>query len=86
MDEDVLVFSIFVAVSVVVILFALIAGKFEKIANMKGHNGYFWWCFLLGAAGWAMVIALPDRGASLSCDPLSADQPIQRLNDDLPEL
>lgn len=40
---------------------AVTASKFETIANMKGHYGYFWWCFLLGAIGWAMVIALPDR-------------------------
>lgn len=40
---------------------AVTASKFEAIANMKGHYGYFWWCFLLGAIGWAMVIALPDR-------------------------
>ena len=37
------------------------AQKFESIANMKGHEGYFWWCFWLGFVGWAMVIALPDR-------------------------
>ena len=29
------------------------AQKFESIANMKGHEGYFWWCFWLGAIGWA---------------------------------
>ena len=41
---------------------AAVAGKFEKIAHMKGHKGYFWWCFFLGAIGWRMVTALPDRG------------------------
>ena len=30
---------------------AAVAGKFEKIARMKGHKGYFWWCFFLGAIG-----------------------------------
>ena len=73
-------------VAVAVILFALIALEFEKIANLKGYKGYFWWCFLLGAAGWAMVIALPDRGASLSRDSLSAEQSAQKSDDDLPEL
>ena len=38
-----------------------VSEKFESIAEMKGHNGYFWWCFWLGPVGWAMVIALPDR-------------------------
>ncbi len=54
---------------------ALAASQFNKIAEMKGHSGYFWWCFWLGVAGWAMVIALPDRG---SVQPTAAD--------DLPEL
>ncbi len=54
---------------------AVAAAQFNKIAEMKGHSGYFWWCFWLGAAGWAMVIALPDRG---SIQPAAVD--------DLPEL
>ncbi len=54
---------------------ALASSQFNKIAEMKGHSGYFWWCFWLGAAGWAMVIALPDRS---SVQPSPAD--------DLPEL
>ncbi len=45
----------------VIAFFVLIARKFASIAEMKGHQGYFWWCLLLGAVGWAMVIALPDR-------------------------
>ena len=44
-----------------IVVHALAASKFEKIANMKGHQGYFWWCFCLGMVGWAMIIALPDR-------------------------
>lgn len=46
---------------VVIVVVALVAYKFESIAEMKGHEGYFWWCFWLGPVGWAMVIALPDR-------------------------
>lgn len=46
---------------VILVISGIAALKFESIANMKGHSGYFWWCFLLGAIGWAMVIALPDR-------------------------
>lgn len=47
--------------ALVIAFFVLIARKFASIAEMKGHQGYFWWCLLLGVVGWAMVIALPDR-------------------------
>ncbi len=46
---------------IAVILDVIVALKFDRIAGMKGHTGYFLWCFLFGPAGWAMVIALPDR-------------------------
>ncbi len=50
---------------VIVVTFLIIDAKvsavFEAIAEEKGHDGYFWWCFVFGPAGWAMVIALPDR-------------------------
>jgi hypothetical protein len=39
----------------------LAAMEFEAIANMKGHHGYWGWCFWLGFIGYFMVIALPDR-------------------------
>ena len=56
---------------------AFVAIKFESIANMKGHTSadmighteYFWWCFWLGAIGWAMVIALPDRNQQVPIRP-----------------
>ena len=40
-----------------------IALKFGLIAKEKGFGfgEYFWLCFGFGPAGWAMVIALPDR-------------------------
>ncbi len=79
-------FSLIIVLIFIVVVLAYSASEFERIANMKGHKGYFWWCFLLGAVGWAMVIALPDRGASLSCDPWSAGQLAQKSDDDLPEL
>lgn len=44
-------------------LLAVAANKFEEIAEMKGHSGYWGWCFWLGPVGWCMVIALPDRDA-----------------------
>ncbi len=52
-------------ITIVLIVYLLICGaaasKFGSIAEMKGHEGYFGWCFWLGPIGWAMVIALPDR-------------------------
>ena len=58
------VLVVFIAIGYLV-LEAAIAKKFELIAGEKGYDGYFWWCFWLGAAGWAMVIALPDRKMKL---------------------
>lgn len=47
---------------IIVIFIAFIAAKkFNEIAEMKGHTGYFAWCFFLGIIGYLMVIALPDR-------------------------
>lgn len=53
------------------------AKQFEEVAQKKGHNQkkYFWICFLLGAIGYLLVIALPDRGNTQ-----------QAINDELPEL
>ena len=44
----------------------VVAGEFQSIANDKGYYGgrYFWYSFLFGIAGWAVVIALPDKKAS----------------------
>ena len=35
-----------------------------EAAQKKGHiqKKYFWLCFLLGAVGYLLVVALPDRG------------------------
>ena len=57
-----------------------IAKEFQRIAEMKGHGGkrYFWWSFFTSAAGWAMVIALPDR--------LGTAEAAALPNDELPEL
>ncbi len=57
---------IFLAVAVDLVISGFIATKFDDIAKLKGHDGYFLWCFLLGPVGWAMVIALPDRNAPTS--------------------
>ena len=41
-----------------------IAKQFEEVAQKKAHTQkkYFWLCFLLGAVGYLLVVALPDRG------------------------
>lgn len=46
------------------VLAGIIAGLFSEVAREKGYSSseYFWACFLLGLAGWLLVIALPDRG------------------------
>ena len=50
-----------VIVVAVLVINAKVSAEFETIAEEKGHDGYFWWCFAFGPIGWAMVIALPDR-------------------------
>lgn len=53
-------------IAVVLVLNWFAAKQFQEIVYMKGHYNtkYFWWCFGLGAIGWAMVIALPDRAST----------------------
>lgn len=68
-----------IIISIVGLLIALfidylIAKEFCKVAEMKGfgnskdllHSKYFWLTFLLGAVGYLLVIALPDRRAAQS--------------------
>lgn len=55
-----------------------LANQFYEVAIEKGYDDrkYYWFCFLLGLAGWILVCALPDRGnVSISAD-----------SDDLPDL
>ena len=61
MDEEVWGMLLVILWVIYLIVVVKVSEKFESIAEMKGHNGYFWWCFWLGPVGWAMVIALPDR-------------------------
>lgn len=54
-----------IAIIAIAVLIAQImaALEFNSIANCKGYlgNKYGWWCFWFPAAGYLMVIALPDR-------------------------
>ena len=74
-----------VIIAIVYLIFnAIIAIKFESIAEEKGYSGYFLWCLLFGAAGRAMVIALPNRKMMSQADSVT-EQP-QSHDDKLPEL
>lgn len=48
-------------VAVVLLIDFAAATEMYEIAKLKGHyeKKYFWWCFLVPAAGYPMVIALP---------------------------
>ena len=91
-DEGWLYFLIFVGVVVFLAIDIAISRKFESIAESKGQYGYFWWCFLLGTVGWAMVIALPDRGAETPDYFKEFEQKIEQqkkdkmTDDELPDL
>ena len=64
--DGVVLFVSFVLLIISLWVDYLIAKKFMEIAEMKGHDGgsYFWWTFLAGPVGMAMVIALPYIGKS----------------------
>jgi uncharacterized membrane protein YkvI len=59
MDDELLI--ILIVIGIFFLFDYFISKKFEIIANMKGHKGYFWWCFWFGFIGYFMVVALPDR-------------------------
>lgn len=69
-------FLIFLGSVLTIILAFAIAKEFERIAEMKGYEEkrYFWWSFLLTVAGWAMVIALPDRSGAVQDKPVTEDE------------
>lgn len=75
-----------IALVCLVVFFVLLfsAMEFGNIAKMKGHEFdiYFWWCFLMGPVGWAMVIALPDRKDDVSFVKNNVSETV----DDFPEL
>ncbi len=45
-----------------------VAKEMYSFAVDKGYKDekYFWWCFWLGVIGYAMIIAMPDRGGAKS--------------------
>ncbi len=60
----VIVLGSLAAVGLIIWINYLIANAFYGIACEKGHDErkYFHFCFWLGAVGYIMVAALPDRG------------------------
>ena len=56
-------FAIILGAIAVLVVWYFIGKEFARIAAMKGHteSRYFWWSFLVGPVGMAMVIALPNN-------------------------
>ena len=71
----------------VIVIYALVAVEFYRIAVMKGHDEkkYFWLSFLLSFIGWMLVIALPDQNAPRIVVHDTV-QPNNNTSDELPEL
>ena len=61
----------------ILVLDYFIAKWFFEVAEAKGHldKKYLWICFWLGAVGYLLVVALPDRGNTQ-----------QAASDELPDL
>lgn len=57
--------------AVLLAAYIMAAVEFNSIANQKGYPGsrYGWWCFWFPAAGYLMVIALPDRSQKAQAAP-----------------
>ena len=66
-----LVFLYLLIAAAFIVLDYFIAKWFFEAAEEKGYHNkkYFWICFLLGAAGWILVCALPDRRLSSQASP-----------------
>lgn len=71
--------AVLLLVAVVALCLALyLADQFYEVAKEKGFTDrkYFWICFWLGAIGYLLVIALPDRGTRTT----------PAISDELPDL
>ena len=56
--------AVYIIVCIIILFInAFAATKMQEIAEQKGSKERYWaWCFWVPMAGYAMVIALPDRG------------------------
>ena len=63
--DEIFLFIVLPIVGLLIVLSIdyLIAREFYRVAEMKGYTQkkYLWLPFLLGAVGYMLVIALPDR-------------------------
>ena len=69
--------AVLLLVAVVALCLAwYLANRFYEVAQEKGFTDrkYLWICFWLGAIGYLLVIALPDRGKSVLVNPVVADE------------
>lgn len=55
-----LIVLILVCLCIFIFLNYIIASHFSEIAELKGHDSKFWFCFFFGIVGWIYVISLPD--------------------------
>ncbi len=62
-------FIYIICILVWLVIHISVSDKLQWIAGQKGYGGFFWWCFWTGPAGWAMVIALPDRRKEVENSP-----------------
>ena len=76
MEALIILLSLLMAILVLWVDY-LIAKEFYKAAQYKGYSEkkYLWICFWLGVVGYLLVVALPDRGASINV-----------VSDELPDL
>lgn len=77
---DAMFLNIFVLLPLILVVLVInyfVAREFYKAASAKGWNQikYFWLPFLLGPAGYLLVIALPDRGGQHMSALISRDLP-----------
>lgn len=79
-----------IVISLVILALAIwvlhyVASQFQRVAREKGwdERKFYWLSFLMGAVGWMLVVALPDRNAPAAVVAAPARQVV---SDELPPL
>lgn len=70
----------------VIVINAVLAWKFDQIAQLKGYDGYFWYCFVFGIAGYLMVVALPTDNTAVTSQKPAPPREEKKKNYDLASL